>query len=431
MDLRENSDINNSSIKKPKKSILSLQRNPYIKKIDIILLVVILAVLAAPAIKGLLTKEEVVINTDVNLYLSLQCEDFFGMEMTDTLIQEFEENNPGIKIFLADGEAEPDILIFNDGDFPMLVSKNTLVELGELANYDSGSLQFAIPLVSFMNLLFYNINILTEAGFDSPPKTREEFTAYSRTVSRGESGASGAALSLSRNDHLALSRDVFSWMWASGGDFWEDGESPSLRTRAAVGEITFLETLNREGSLAPDVFYTTGSQRVEQFAQGKVALMTASSQVIPYLREKMGDEAFGITTIPGSGTGGNYHTSLSSIHAAISAGCQNIEQAWSFLVFLTEKSSLFCDELKAVPGAVSNIIPGDYVRDDPFYSKAWEIFEASRIAEGFTGKPGAEEYETIFLEELQACFERTRTAAQTVNRIQQRWNEVRPPAEMD
>ena len=377
-----------------------------------------------PLIKDFFAKSKSPVNNNVKLYLSLQCESFFGKEMTEMLIQEFEENNPGIQIIPASGGEVPDIFIFNDGDFDTLVSENALIELNSFTNYDSGSRQTAIPLVSFMNLLFYNINILSDAGFDSPPKTREEFTAYSRTVSRGSSGAAGAALSLSRSDRQALSRDVFSWIWASGGNFWEESDTPALAARAVGSEITFLDTLYREGSFAQGIFDTTGSQRAEQFAQGNIALMIASSQIIPYLREKMGDSAFGITTIPGLGAGGRYSTGLSAVYAALSADCENIEQAWNFLLFLTGKSSLFCAELKAVPGVISNIIPGDYVRDDPFYSKAWEIFEASQIAEGFTGKPGAEEYETIFLEELRAFFETTRSALQTVNAIQQRWDEV-------
>jgi len=388
-------------------------------------LLVILIMLITPLIRNFFLKIEAVPeDTNVNLYLSLQCEKFFGLEMTEILIREFEELNPGIQIHLSSSEHEPDIYIFNDGDFGGLVFQNELLELNSYTNYESGSAQLAIPLVSFINLLFYNIDILTKAGFDSPPKTREEFTAYSRTVSRGDFGAAGAALSLDKNDHQALYRDVFSWIWASGIDFWENSGVPSFNTRNMINELTFLETLNREGSLANGTFETTGEQRIEQFVRGEVALMIASSYIIPYLREKMGDSSFGITIVPGYFTGGKYNIGINSIYTAISAACEYPEQAWNFLLFLTEKSSLFCSELKAVPGAVSSIIPGEYVKDDPFYSKAWEIFEASEIAEGFIGKPGAEDYRAVFLEELQSLFERVRSASQTVNRIQQRWNEI-------
>jgi multiple sugar transport system substrate-binding protein len=174
--------------------------------------------------------------------------------------------------------------------------------------------------------------------------------------------------------------------------------------------------------LAPGVFETTGEQRLEEFAQGKIAMMIASTRAIPYLRERMGDDAFGITTIPDSGTGGRYSAAFSAIYTGINSNSAHIDEAWSFLVFLAEKSFLFCEELKAVPGVVSDIIRGDYIKDDPFYSKAWDIFESSGIAEGFSGNPYAQEYETAFMEELQIFFETNRTAQQTVAAIQQRWD---------
>jgi multiple sugar transport system substrate-binding protein len=278
-------------------------------------------------------------------------------------------------------------------------------------------------------LLFYNIDILTATGFNSPPKTRDEFLAYSSAVLRRSqqqhpclaTNLSGAALSLSRKDRQALSRDIFSWIWAGGASFWSDGDKPTLDTRTLINDFTFLGTLNRDGLLSPGIFETTGQQRIEQFVQGRVAMMIASSQIIPYLRERMGDDSFGITTIPYSAAGGSYHVGLSAFYAGINVNSAYLDEAWRFLMFLTEKSAFFCAELKAIPGIVSNIVPGDYVTGDFFYSKAWDIFESSRIAEGFSGKPNAEEYENAFWDELQIFFETNRTAPQTVTAIQLRW----------
>jgi len=275
-----------------------------------------------------------------------------------------------------------------------------------------------------MDMLFYNINILASAGFDHPPKTRDEFTAYARAVSRGNFDAGGYALSLSKNDRQSLSRDIFSWIWAAGGNFWSgEGNNPIL-TRAITNDISFLGLLNREELLLPDIFETTGDQRLDAFIQGKTAMMIASTRTIPYLRKKMGDSAFGITTIPGPGTGGKYNIAVSSVYSGISSNTAHPGEAWSFIEFLAEKSPILCAKLNAVPGMVSNIIPGDYVIDDSFYSKAWDIFEASGITEGFSGRPGAQEYETIFLEELRIFFESDRTAQQTTAAIQKRWDEV-------
>ncbi len=414
-------------LKNLKKSICN------ISSIDIIIIITLLILTISTLIMKLPVKKEAE-PKQVNLYLSVSGEELFGKELMETLISEFEEKNPDIRLLFAksgsdsdtdsDTDIEPDILFLIEGDYSALIAENALMELNSFTNYESGTRQMAIPLVSFMDMLFYNIDILTAAGFDHPPRNRDEFIIYARKVSRGNFGAAGYALSLSQNDSQALSRDIFSWIWAAGGGFWpEEGITPTL-TRAMTNDLSFFSALNREGVLAPDVFETTGDQRLDSFISGKIAMMIASTRTIPYLRAKMGDNVFGVTTIPSPETGGKYNIGISSIYTGISANTSHPDKAWSFLAFLAEKSPLLCAELKAVPGMVSSIIPGNYVSDDLFYSKAWDIFEASVIAESFSGKPDAQKYETIFLEELRLMFESNHTVLQTTAAIRQRWNEV-------
>jgi len=434
MSLLEKLSIVKVYLKNAKKSICNFSADVFGKvkksispanRIDIFLIIALIVLIIAGLIIKFPIKKEVE-PQQVNLYLSASAEEFFGKELIETLMSEFEEKNPDINLSFAygDSDAEPDILFFNEGNYNSLIAVNSLMELNSFTNYESGTRQMAIPLVSFMDMFFYNIDILSAAGFDHPPKTRDEFIAYARKLSRGNSGAAGYALSLSQNDHIALNRDIFSWIWSAGGSFWTGEENDPTISRAMTSDFTFFGLLNREGLLAPNVFETTGDERLEDFIKGKVAMMIASTRVIPYLRAKMGDSAFGVTTIPSPETGGKYSIGISSIYTGISANTPHQNEAWSFLAFLAEKSPLLCAELKAVPGIVSNIIPGDYVSDDTFYSKAWDIFESSVIAESFSGKPYAQEYETIFLEELKKFFETNSAALQTTATIRQRWDEV-------
>jgi len=392
------------------------------ERIDLFLLIAVLFLIIVPLIINLSFKR-ITPSNQVNLYLSSYFEDVFGKDLTGKLLQSFEEKNPGIKVRLAGDDTEiTDILFFNEGDFNTLISAQSLGELNSFTNFDSGKRQMAIPLVSFMNMLFYNIDILTLAGFNSPPKNREEFLAYSRAVFRGNFGVDAAAMSLSRADGQALSRDIFSWIFANGGSLWSENDKPVLNNRTFVNDINYLNTFNREGLFTLNIFDSTGAQRLEQFAAGKLAMMVASTQVIPYLRDRMGDEAFGITTIPYTPIGGRYSIDINALYAGINAQSIHPDEAWLFLVHLTENSPFLCAELKAIPGLVTNITPGDYVMEDPFYSKAWDIFESSQIVEGFSGKTGALEYESIFLYELQLFFESNRSALDTFNTIQRRWD---------
>jgi len=446
MSLLEKAIMINMYNKNAKKSIYRPPRNFNKIRLELFLVISVIILVITPFVLNMSFNRENPADHEheqIYIYLSVRCEELFGKDITDSLLQEFEEKNPGIKIKIADDFSESDILIFDEGSFSSLIASNALMELYPFFNNETGNElmeviftghhipagitgthQFAIPLVSFIDLLFYNIDILTAAGFDSPPKTRDEFMTYARRISGMNTGISAAAFSLNQSDRQSLSRDIFSWIWASGSNFWSAGDRPFLNTRAVLNDFTFFGNLFREGLLAPGIIDTTGNQRLEEFAQGKIAMMVASAGAIPYLRNRMTDSSFGITTIPDSGSGGRYSAGISSISAAISIDCANPDEAWDFIMFLSEKSSYLCDELKAIPGLVSSIIPGNYVRNDPFYSKAWEIFEYAQIIEGFSGKPGADDYENIFLEELMIFFESGRTAQTTITAIQRRWDEV-------
>jgi len=427
MNLFEKENIIKVYFKKIKNSILN------INKIDVFFILLLVLLIIGPFVFKFFSKPNIE-NKNAYLFISPRFEEFFGKEITEKLLNEFEEQNPDLPVRIfnpfdvkgpsAEGR-EPDILIFDDEDY------NAYAANGSLAKFTvNASDHLAIPLVSFMNMLFYNIEILTAAGMDRPPKTREEFLACVRTVSNQHdepfSNVTGAALSLSADDKQALSRDIFSWILASGYDFWHEGNTPVLITRDVTGDLSFLSGLYRESILAPGTFYTTGKQRLEEFANRKIAMMIGSTRDIPYLREKMGDDAFGVTNIPNSGSLGRYNINLSGIYAGINRNCENPEQAKDFIVFLAGQSPFLSETLKAVPGVISDVIPGNYFKDDPFYSKARDIFEASSVVQGFTGKPGAQKYENIFMEEIRVFFEGNQTSLETINAIQRRWDRVIP-----
>ena len=417
MNLLKKLDMIKIYLKNQKKSICSSDPG----RVDFFIVAALAVLLITPVIINFSLKAKVEAKK-VNLSLSPRFEELFGSEITETLLAEFKERYPDLRLQITD--VSPDILIFDDGEFSAFAAEGVLAKIDV---YDEEhplpvTDQIAVPLVSFMDMLFYNIDILSAAGFDRPPKTRDEFTACAAAVSTGNAGA---ALSLSSDDRQALSRDVFSWIWAAGGNI----DPAEISNRAFIADINFFGVLNRNKVLAPRVFDTTGDQRLEEFADGRIAMMIASTRAIPFLRARMRDGAFGITTVPSTGGGGKYSVCLSRIYAGINANCEYPEEARNFLLFLAEKSPLLCAELKAVPGKVSDLIPGDYVRDDPFYSKAWDIFEASQIVQGFSGKPGAQEYESAFLEELRIYFESDRSAQDTAAAIGRRWTAVPAGAE--
>jgi multiple sugar transport system substrate-binding protein len=375
---------------------------------------------------------------DKNQKITLSFTQFLDRGLGDdtlaSLIAEFEERNPGIRIRVdprphaeqnqpgageppKKGENPAGVLIFDEGLINAFLQRDLLVSLNPYVQSGPDSDQRVIPLISFMDLLFYNIDLLKAAGFDRPPKTRAEFLDRAKAL---PAGVYGAALALSPEDRRGIRRDVFSWIRAAGAPVFRDGR-PDFQSRAVTETLDFLGRLNREGLLSPGTFTKTGAQKTGEFARGRVAMMIGSMEDIPFLREQMGDSAFGVTLIPGpAGYAGKPVIGPSFWYAGISSSCKHPDEAWTFLAFLAEKSPLLAAQARAVPG--SGHSPGNYIEEDPLYSKAWDIYEAADVVRDFPpGFSRTDDLETILREELAALFAGKKNAAETSAAIQERW----------
>jgi multiple sugar transport system substrate-binding protein len=357
-----------------------------------------------------------------------------GLERDDllSLIKEFEERNPGIRVRLEDGgQAGGDgageehvpagVIVFDEGQINGFIRRGLLAPLGTPADSGAEEDQRVIPLVSFMDLLFYNIDLLKAAGFDRPPKTREEFLACAGAVAaRGNGGVYGAALALDPGERPGIRREIFSWAWAAGAVIIRDGRV-DFSGRPVIETLNFLGQLYAEGLISPGTFSKTRAQKNTEFAEGKIAMMTGSVEDMPLLRQRMRDSAFGITQIPGPAKyAGKPVIGPSFWYAGISASCEHPDEARAFLAFLAEESPFLAARVRAVPGGSGG--PRDDIAGDEFYSKAWDIYEASDLIREFSGFPRGDDLETIIREELPPLFEGKRSAADTAAAIQRRWD---------
>ena len=335
-----------------------------------------------------------------DIAISPQCVNFFGRNTVDSLIREFEERHPNLRVQeAAAADDSVDIVFFDDSEIGGLMNSSALAPPD---SYRS--------LVSFMDLFVYNIDILKAADLDRPPKTRAEFLAAARAVKAQEGNegppVSAFALGLSPADPLALRRDFYPWIWASGVDIQSidlSGDNPAL-PRAVTDAVAFLGQLNREELLAPGTFEKTGAQRLQEFAEGKIAMMTISARDIVFLLNLTGI-TFDITALPAI-TQGKNRLGISSIYAGISRVGAVPDEARVFLSFLVEKSDALAEALGAVPGKFPGGFAGEYIERTGLASKAWDIFEAADIVEYKGGEPYEEEFNRLIREKLVEAFDR-------------------------
>ncbi|GHV89740.1 sugar ABC transporter substrate-binding protein [Spirochaetia bacterium] len=368
----------------------------------------------------------------VNLVFTQLRESAWGEDGLNSLIEEYEKLHPEVKIRQeirgydeiraistdAAGEetAGPDLIAMEGRYLAEFIKAKTFSSLDSYLHSETPLEEWVLPLVSSMDVLFYNIDILKTAGFDRPPRNRAEFLLYAQTVSGGKRGADkqyGAALALGPAENRGMYRDVFSWIWASGALLTREGV-PDTGSKQVADTLAFLAQLNREGLLAPKSFDATGPQRLDEFAAGKIAMMTGSVQDIARVRDRMKEGSFGVTLIPGPADyAGKPVFGLSVWYAGIRAGGKHPDEAWAFLLYLRENGVTIAEQIRAVPGSLPRegfIAP--YIGSDPYYSKAWDMYEAADLVQELTGFPKVRELETSVREELVKLFAAALTTAQ-------------------
>jgi len=377
------------------------------RRIDVFLFAAALVVLAAAVSGRFFAGGEKTRRIDISI--SQRGTELFGAGALGALIQEFEEQYPDLRIQTVEGDGA-DIVFFDDSEFAALMADSALASLRPYIHNETQAGQWAVPLVSFMDLFFYNIDILEAANCDRPPKTRADFVAAARAIAALET-AYPLALGLSEEDPLALRSSLYPWVWASGGDLRQAAEAAGRNappadaalSRAASGIIVFFGDLHSDGLLAPGSFEKTGAQRLEEFASGAVAMLAASSRDIPFLRRAAAGLNFGVTAVPQTAQGKN-RLALSGIYAGISAGCAQSDEAWTFLAYIAGRKQALEEALDAIPGSFPSAFPAAYAEQDPLLSKAWEIFEAADIVDYFPADPLELETARIIREQLAGVF---------------------------
>ena len=269
--------------------------------------------------------------------------------------------------------------------------------------------------VSYINILYYNINILKEAGFSRPPKTRGEFLACARRLAGGKGNPAGLALGM--NSSRGIYDDVLPWIWAAGVQLIKDGK-PQVNSRQVVDCLSFLASLYSEGLLTPQSLTANPAEKLEDFISGKAAFVIAPASEIGLVRGRMGDEAFGITSIP---TPDNYagktFFAVSAWTVGVFSASAHKEEAKLFAAFLAENAAYLSDKINAIPGSSTTPVY------DAFYSKVWDIEIAGEMAQDFSGLNWTE-LEESFMEELSALFAGKASAGDAAKAIQKRWEAV-------
>jgi len=335
----------------------------------------------------------------------------------------FTAANPGVTVILEkknwdeirkslEEDTGPDIFSIDPLAVYEMNRASRLAEITE-GNRRNGTI---LQIISFINPLFYNIELLRNAGFDRPPKNYTEFLSYAVRV-KESGGVYGAGLALGGGTH-SISRHILSWIWASA-DNPESADTFDFNSKEVIGTLKFLNQLKT--NLYPNPFSVSEEELFRAFNEGKVGMMIGSTANIKKL--KTSPIGFGITTIPGSESYVKKPVFLvTEWYLGINRHSEYKEEARRFAAFLSEKSDSIAAAAYAIPGSGSR--SREMPREDLFYSKAFDMYEAGEMVRELYASPDILSLNSIIGEEVKQMFWDMKTPEQCAQAIQTRWEKL-------
>ncbi len=204
--------------------------------------------------------------------------------------------------------------------------------------YFNGEL-LAMPYIRSASLLYCNMDLFKEAGYDTIPMDMNEFNE-AKTKIKEQTGKAGIG--------IIKQPDFVQGAWTKSingiGDVSEDGLSPLSFEDGSLREVTewWLNGVN-DGTILKYTTTSDGDNMISAFLAGDVASIPQSCAQIGRLIKGAEENGFelGVTALPGfrgeaiSSTGG-------SNMVIVKANCTDaqIEASWQFLKFLVSDEQM-------------------------------------------------------------------------------------------
>lgn len=364
------------------------------------------------------------------------------------LMDEFEEANEGITVELLSGpyaatkeqliagaasRTMPDVMGLDGAWVNSLAEQKALADLDQLmadASYDDSDLAAKvevdsatrmIPVANFPYILFMNRDVLSKAGIDEPPATREEFVAAAQAAVDVDGNAQGWVLPLSLEAPNGVQNDVMSWLWANGQSMLSDGK-PALESPEVRSVVDFIVELDGQGLIAPGSATLKEQDKVEEFSSGRAAMIVDTIAHVNLLREGSPDLNFEVAAMPQSeGADGKPGVTYGSWGVGIAEASENKDAAWKLVDFLMSEdvNSRIATAANAFPGNSASV--PDSVEDDEVIKAAFEVWQSGIPVNEFVGLPVAEQLMREFAEQLQKTLEGSQEVDQALAAAQEAW----------
>ena len=231
----------------------------------------------------------------------------------------------------ASADELPDLVILDNPDHAAYAAMGIFADITDkfdVSNYYEGPVNsctldgklYGVPFGSNDLVLFYNEDMLKEAGCEVPTTWDELLEVAKATTTDSVFGFAHCAL---QNEEGTF--NFLPWVWSTGATSYE------INSEGGIKALNFEKELVDSGAMTKEAINWTQGDTMHQFIAGNLAMMINGTWQIPTMREEVPDLNWNVAPIPQdkeqeSGLGGENY-------AVIAGG--NEDAAVKFLEFAT------------------------------------------------------------------------------------------------
>lgn len=198
--------------------------------------------------------------------------------------------------------------------------------------------RWGMPWILDTKYLFYNEDMLKQAGIAAPPKTFDELAAQARIIK--DKGLANYPIVWSWSQAEAIICDYTTLVDAYGGSFFADGK-PSFATGGALDAVNYMKKTLDDGLTNPNSREYLEEDVRKVFSSGEAAFALNWTYMYNLANDPKESKIAGkVGIVPAPGVDGK--TTASGVNGSmglgITANSQHADEAWKFITFITSQA---------------------------------------------------------------------------------------------
>lgn len=295
------------------------------------------------------------------------------------------------------GEA-PDVIIWDRWRTSLYGPRNVLLPINSFMERDGltaelfftealrelsvGDQVYGLPLTVDARALFYNADLLEEAGIE-PPTTWEELReaaiALTKRNADGTLDVSGFAMSDVGLFNMYLQQ-------AGGSMLSEDMVTTNFNSEAGLAVLNYWNQMINEDKVYEPGFETGLGEGQDAFVTGRMAMQYNGPWMLNFYKSYGDDLNFGVVPPP-TGPNGDTGSVMGGFGLAIAAASEHPEESWEFVRWWTatpENAMLWSQTSSNIPGLLETL-EDPYFTDDPYLAPFVETLKFAQIRPPLAG----------------------------------------------